>query len=281
MNQLATKQSFDIHPQELDRIIHLCGVLATCPFYQKLGPGGVLAIYMTAREYNLPPMMCLNGGMYTFSGAVSLSAELMNMMIVNAGHRVDVLELTDEICKLKFVRGDRKTGEGDTAIFQYTIQEAHRAGLLNKNNWKTNPSDMLFNRALSRGARKFMPDVTKKAYTHEEMEEIPYEEVATILPPSGQKAFENSPPEQKKDNPEVKLIGHDEFFNKQFIEKGASFEEFVKVCADKANMSTVRIINSAMQHSDVFEQKFIAWRDKKTPKVQADTQTPEAKTDQG
>ena len=66
--------------QELAQLMDLCRTLGTCPYYIKMGAGGVLAVALTARELRLPFMMCLNGGMYTFDGKVSLSAQLMNMM---------------------------------------------------------------------------------------------------------------------------------------------------------------------------------------------------------
>ncbi|NJO31398.1 MAG: recombinase RecT [Richelia sp. SL_2_1] len=46
------------------------------------------------------------------------------------------------------------------------------AGLLGKDNWKKWPSDMMFARALTRGARRYCPDVFGgPAYTKEELED--------------------------------------------------------------------------------------------------------------
>ncbi len=146
MSQLTVRNSFAMPiGQEMDQIISVCKVLATCPYYQKLGPGGVLAIYLTAREMNLPLMMCLNGGLYTFSGLVSLSAQLMNMMIVNAGHRADVLQLDEKACKIKFWRSDRPK-DNCTFEYEYTIEMAAKAGYLGKDNWKKTPRDMVYSR---------------------------------------------------------------------------------------------------------------------------------------
>lgn len=154
--------------KELMEIVETTKLLATCPYYQKLGGGGVLAIWLTAREMGLPPMMCLNGGMYTFSGQVTLSSKLMNMMIINAGHEAKILEMNDNKCKIRFKRCDRPK-EDCTFDYEYTHEMAQTAGLLNKTNWKTNKRDMLFNRCLSGGANKFMPDATMGAYLIGEM----------------------------------------------------------------------------------------------------------------
>lgn len=157
--------------QEMNQITEMCKVLATSPYYKAMGPGGVLSIWLTAREMGLPPMMCLNGGMYTFSGAVSLSAGLMNYLITSAGHRVEVIELSEERCTLKFVRGDRQEGKGDSMEYTFSKKDAERAGYLNKKNWIQHPRDMMFNRCLSGGARKYMPDAIMGAYIEGEIEE--------------------------------------------------------------------------------------------------------------
>jgi hypothetical protein len=149
---------------ELDQVVKTCELLSKAPFYQKMGAGGILAIWLTAREMGLPPMMCLNGGLYTFSGQVSLSGKVINMLIIQAGHRVDVIHLDNKSCKLKFFRSDRKKGEGDTYEYEFNMEMAKEAGLTSKKNWQTNPRDMLFNRAISGGSIKFMPDVTCGAY---------------------------------------------------------------------------------------------------------------------
>lgn len=149
--------------KELAEIVETTKLLATCPYYQKMGPGGILAIWLSAREMGLPLMMCLNGGMYTFSGLVSLSSNLMNMMICNAGHRAHIIHSDDNKCTIQFWRRDRPR-DNCTFEWSYTKEDAAKANLLGKSNWKTNLRDMLFNRCLSGGARKFMPDVIMGAY---------------------------------------------------------------------------------------------------------------------
>ena len=179
-------------PQELQNFINVCNVLGTCPYYAKMGPGGVLAIYLSAMELGLPPMGCLNGGMHVIEGKVTISAQYMNMMIVQAGHRADVLYLNAEGCKIRFVRTDRVKGEGDTFEYEFTMQDAQRAGYFGipgpngsyvkkpKDNWINSPRDMFYSRCLSGGARKFMPDVLMNVYVIGEMPGD--EEIKGILP---------------------------------------------------------------------------------------------------
>ncbi len=153
--------------QEIDQIMTFCKCLATAPFYQKMGAGGVLAIYLTAKELHLPLMACLNGGLYTFDGKVTMSGLLMHMMLINAGIEVDVKELNNKACEIIFSRNVK--GKTSTFKYRYTIEDAAQAGYLGKDVWKKTPRDMLFNRTVSGGARKFAPDVLLGAYAFGEI----------------------------------------------------------------------------------------------------------------
>lgn len=263
MNQLAIRNSFSMPiGQEMDQIMGVCKVLATCPYYQKLGPGGVLAIYLTAREMNLPLMMCLNGGMYTFSGVVSLSAQLMNMLIVNAGHRADVLQLDEKVCRIRFWRSDRPK-ENCTFEYEYTIEMAGKAGYLGKDNWKKSPKDMLFSRCLSGGARKFMPDVIMNAYAIGELGE----EDGAIHPSTPDlstrsvevyKSQEESTQDPPKQIEHEKAEGYEEFYQKHFSddEKLA----YVRKIAQATNKTEAQIIHSAISNESGFLTAFNKWK---------------------
>ena len=78
---------------------------------------------------------------------------------------------TNEECTLEFFeRNDEGTLEsrGEST---FTFEEAKKAKLTTKWNWQTWPSDMLFNRALTRGARRYTPDAfgVLPIYTPEEL----------------------------------------------------------------------------------------------------------------
>ncbi len=169
--------------KELEDLIFLCKTLSKCPYYQKMGESGILAIALNARELGLPLMMCLNGGMYTFSGQITLSSQLINMMIVNAGHRVSILKIDTQSCRLRFWRYDRPIEE-NIFEYEYTIDMAAKAGLLHKDNWKKNPQDMLFARCISGGGKKFMSDVLMGVYSEAEIYEEDFKdsEIISINP---------------------------------------------------------------------------------------------------
>ena len=259
MSQLTTRSSFSMPVgQEMDQIISICKVLATCPYYQKLGPGGVLAIYLTAREMNLPLMMCLNGGMYTFSGLVSLSAQLMNMLIVNAGHRADVLHLDEKGCKIRFWRCDRPK-DNCTFEYEYTIEMAAKAGYLGKDNWKKSPKDMTFSRCLSGGARKFMPDVIMNAYAIGELGEEDGT-IPTAMPDLSTRSIEVHKPQEEppKAIEQEKAEGYEEFCQKHLCEDEKV--AYVRKIAQATNKTEAQIINSAVSNEAGFLTAFNKWK---------------------
>lgn len=259
MSQLPTRSSFSMPVgQEMDQIISVCKVLATCPYYQKLGPGGVLAIYLTAREMNLPLMMCLNGGMYTFSGLVSLSAQLMNMLIVNAGHRADILHLDEKGCKIRFWRCDRPK-DNCTFEYEYTIEMAAKAGYLGKDNWKKAPKDMTFSRCLSGGARKFMPDVIMNAYAIGELGEEDGS-IPTAMPDLSTRSIEVHKPQEEppKAIEQEKTEGYEEFCQKHLCEDEKV--AYVRKIAQATNKTEAQIINSAVSNEAGFLTAFNKWK---------------------
>ncbi len=259
MNQLVNRNSFSIPiGQEMDQIISVCKVLATCPYYQKLGSGGVLAIYLTAREMNLPLMMCLNGGMYTFSGLVSLSAQLMNMLIVNAGHRADVLQLDEKICRIKFWRSDRPK-DNCTFEYEYTIEMAAKAGYLGKDNWKKAPKDMLFSRCLSGGSRKFMPDAIMNAYTIGELGEEDGT-TPTALPDLSTRTIEayKTPEEPSNEIEQEKADSYEDFCQKHLCEDDKV--AYVRKIAQATNKTETQIIHSAISNESGFITAFNKWK---------------------
>jgi len=267
--------------QEMDQLINFCKVMANAPFYQKLGAGGVMAIYLTAKEFNLPFMACLNGGLHTFDGKVTFSAQLINAMIVNAGHRVDVLHLDEHSCVINFRRCDRKD-EGYTGmIYEYTIQQAQKAGYLKKTNWQTSPKDMLFSRCLTGGGRKHVPEVfVGVLVTGELVGDHSDSEIAPIMPINLAQSADLPPHSaelvEKKQIELVKCEGYEDFVYKHSImndihDKPTRIYEFVLKSAEKSNMPEIKVINFAVKNEEEFLKKFQKWEQENYPETQSVT----------
>ena len=125
-----------------------------------------MAKIMAGAELGLPPFASMSG-IHIVQGKPVLGANLIATMVKNSGrydYRVKVLD--DRACVLSWYEHGKPVGEAG-----FTIEEAHAAGLTNKPTWKTYTSDMLFARAISRGARRFAPGIFGGApvYTPDEM----------------------------------------------------------------------------------------------------------------
>lgn len=277
MNQITHSNQFMPSMQELEQLTTLCRTLSSCPFYQKLGAGGVLAIWLTARELKLPPMMCLNGGLHNIEGKVTLSAQLMNMMIVNAGHKVTVIYLNSKGCRLKFTRCDRR---GPDAEFEYEFNEedAKRAGYFGrpgpqgtwerkpKDNWISHPRDMYYSRTLSGGARKHMPDVLMQCYIMGELEDAE----AEIINGSAPKEDVGSPPAEV--TPEPQKIEHvpsetiEVFKAKYGIGNDNDHDRYINALSEKCKKSKEEMIVCAVMNEKGFLDAFDKWS-QKLPKI--------------
>lgn len=154
------------------------------------GVGGEAKIFMVllaARELGISPLLALNGGIWNIQGKIEISARLMNAMIRRGGHTMQITSTPQE-CIIKAKRAD--TGEEHTEKFTWAMAE--KAGLTKGNVWQKYPEDMLYNRCMSRLARRLFPDVIGTAYIEGEVREaispdkLPesqYEEISSKVDP--------------------------------------------------------------------------------------------------
>ncbi len=151
--------------------------------YRGIGKeAGVMMIMLAAREFGIGPAQALNGGLNIIEGKVELSARMMSALIRRAGHELKITEGDNEnYCKIWGKRKD--TGEEHEV--KYTIEMAQKAGLIKeKGAWKKMPEDMLYNRAMSRIARRLFADVIGIGYIQGEISELrPQEEELESLNP--------------------------------------------------------------------------------------------------
>ena len=116
----------------------------------------VLVISLYGRELGLPMIRALNE-IHVIDGHPGISSKLMNIKVREnlPNAIVDVLEKTDKICRISFQRSPKHKA----VVISYTWDEANKAGLTGKNNWKNHPVDMLFARCFSRMVREECPEV--------------------------------------------------------------------------------------------------------------------------
>ena len=121
---------------------------------------------MAGAEMGLPPFASMSG-IHLVQGKPVLGANLIATLVKN-DPRYDyrIRTCDNDQCVLVWYENGAAVGESG-----FTIAEAQTAGLTGKDNWKKYPSDMLFARAISRGARRYAPGIFGGApvYTPDEV----------------------------------------------------------------------------------------------------------------
>lgn len=130
------------------------------------------------RELGFPPMASMSG-VHIIKGRPSISAHMMASLIKKSG-RYDyrVRQLDREVCELEFFERNHyaqsASGFESVGKVRYTLKEAIECGLATTDVWKRYSDDLLFARCVSKGFRRYCPDLTLSGgliYTTEEMED--------------------------------------------------------------------------------------------------------------
>lgn len=129
---------------------------------------------VAGEEVGLGPMASMQG-IHIIDGKPSHSANVLAALIKRSEkYDYKVLRSDDEVCELEFFEDGEPVG-----ISKFTIERARKmkakeygkwVSLAETLRWRNSPEDMLFARTISRGHRKFAPDVTAgvPAYTPED-----------------------------------------------------------------------------------------------------------------
>ena len=121
---------------------------------------------MAGAELGLPPFASMTG-IHIIQGKPVVGANLIATMVKNSGrYDYKVAKADGKECVIDWHENGKKVGEST-----FTYAEAEQAKLTGKDVWKSYPSDLLFARAISRGARRFAPGIFggSPVYTPEEL----------------------------------------------------------------------------------------------------------------
>lgn len=241
----------------LDYFKTLCREAMRSGQYGALNEASMLNLMLTAKDLGISPMKALNGGFYVLNGKICMSTAMMADRIRKEGHSIKILEWTDEKC---VIIGKRRDNE-DSIKFEFTMQDAARAGLVNSPTWKKYPKQMLYNRAMATLARTLFPDVVGNAYSEDEKYDIT-----------------NTPPKDRPDEaPDVIEVGNvsaleaveipetDEPLSalKGFVSAAGKdvsrLEEFITQRAALKEKPVEQIIESALLLKDSFVEHYCHW----------------------
>ena len=173
-------------PVDLSRMesaYKMCQVLSKSdlvPKSYRQKPENVFLAYIAGQPFGWDVTMSMRS-FHIIEGTPSLKPEIQLALVRQAGHSVTVEKSSVDLVVITGKRSDT----GDIATASYSIEDAKRAGLVGKGNWRTYPEDMLFARAVSRLCRRLFQDVLLGcAYVPEELgaQVNPEGEVLAVTP---------------------------------------------------------------------------------------------------
>jgi hypothetical protein len=157
----------------LDDVARLAKIAADSGLARVRTPAECAVILMTGAELGLSPMQSLRG-IYVVEGRPTLAADTMVAVIRRSGvcDLWRTVESTAERCTIEAKRNDDDRTQSKT----WTMADATRAGLAQKNIWKQYPAQMLRHRCASDLARELFSDVVLGLYDPEELDSATYDD---------------------------------------------------------------------------------------------------------
>lgn len=167
MTDLVAIRATDV-PANFDEQMRMARVVAASgllPRHLRDEPANVLIILMAARTLNISAFQAMQG-VVIIEGRLGMDASLMRALMIRAGHRVRVVERTEDRAVVEVQRTDRD----EPYRAEFTWAEAQAAELTGKKNWRLWRKAMLVARATAIAFRDECADVACGVnYTPEEL----------------------------------------------------------------------------------------------------------------
>lgn len=123
------------------------------PAAYRKNPDNVIVATLAGRPFGWDALTAMRN-LTVIQGTATIKPEAMLGLIRAAGHSV-----SGETSPTKATVTGKRRDTGDEMSFTFTIEDAKRAGLAGKDNWKNYPSSMLWARAVAQLGRMLFPDV--------------------------------------------------------------------------------------------------------------------------
>lgn len=120
---------------------------------------------IAGREQGLAPIQAMSS-VFIFDDKICYLTKVFLAKIKKTkGYDYRIKESNDKVCTIEFYRESKLIG-----TTTYSYQDACKAGLVNKDNWKKYPQIMLYYRAGSNGIKMFMPEIIDGIYLYEDFD---------------------------------------------------------------------------------------------------------------
>ncbi|MEU2236122.1 hypothetical protein [Streptomyces vietnamensis] len=141
-------------------------------------PEDITAAILAGQELGMKPMATLKS-IDVIQGTPALRAHAMRALVLAAGHEIELVESTAEMCRM---RGRRKGSEAWQEV-RWDLERAELMQLTGKAEWKKQPQTMLVARATGELCRLIASDVLHgMPYAAEELAGIAHAEIVEDKP---------------------------------------------------------------------------------------------------
>jgi hypothetical protein len=130
-------------------------------------PEAAFAIIATGRELGLTALQSLRS-IHVIEGRPTLSADLILALVKARGDVCSYFRLVESTDRIATYETQRR-GEPAPTRLSWTWEDAQRAGVVGKDNWKRYPAAMLRARAITALARAVYPDLAMGLYDPDEI----------------------------------------------------------------------------------------------------------------
>ena len=132
-------------------------------------PEAVFYVIAAGRELGLTAVQSIRS-LHIIDGKIVMAADMIVAQVHRSGLclHFSLIESTEKIATFE----THRRGAPSPVRMSYTIEQANRAGLTGKTNWKAHPEAMLRARCQSALARAVYPDAAQGLYDTEEGEEM-------------------------------------------------------------------------------------------------------------
>lgn len=159
-------------PRSLNEVQSMAEVLAKSTLLPDALKGkapDVVVQILAGQELGLSPMASIRG-VHIVQGKPILSADTMVGLVLSSGLCEYFTQVEASPTSVTFET--KRKGSPNTQRCTWTIEDAKRAGVHTKDNWRLHPRQMLSARARSELARSVYPDVLAGVYVPEEQVDI-------------------------------------------------------------------------------------------------------------
>jgi len=152
----------------LGEMERMAAAIATSGLFGMKTKDQALALMIVAQAENRHPGS-VAAEYHIIQGRPALKADAMLARFQQAGGVVEWMEYTDKKVSAHF---SHPVNSPKPVLIEWTVEQATKAGLAGKDNWKNYPRQMLRARVVSEGVRTVYPAVCVGVYTPEEVQDF-------------------------------------------------------------------------------------------------------------